>query len=261
LEDLKKKVSSFDNHKVLQTTGVNPNKIKSLANTLTRADSFVVLCGKELVTHPKNDQIMNSLFDIMHLIGHQNKEGSGINLLWGSCNSQGALDCGVLPDRLPGYVKVTEKPGLNFNQMLEAINQGMIKSMYIMQSDPLKEYPDQEYVRSTLGKLSLLVVQDIIPTETTEIADVVLPGASYAEKDGTFTNVEGRVQKLNKAFDPLADSKADGQIICLLAKAMGHEFKYNSPKDIFRELTGVSPIYSGMDWETLGLSRKQGKAK
>ena len=261
LEDLKKKVSSFDYQKFLQTSGVRPDRIKSLANALTRADSFIVLCGKEIVTNPRNGQVMDSLFDIMCLIGHQNKEGSGINLLWGSCNSQGALDCGVLPDRFPGYTKVTEKPGLNFNQMLEAINQGKIKSMYIMQSDPLKEYPDKEYVRNTLGKLEILLVQDIFLTETAKLANVVLPGASFAEKEGTFTNVEGRIQKLNKAFDPLADSKADGQIICLLAQAMDYEFEYRSSKDIFKELTGVSPIYSGMDWETLGLSRKQGNVK
>ena len=122
-------------------------------------------------------------------------------------------------------------------------------------------YPDQEYVRNTLGKLEILLVQDIFLTETAKLANVVLPGASFAEKEGTFTNVEGRIQKLNKAFNPWADSKADGQIICLLAQAMGHEFEYGSPKDIFKELTGVSPIYSGMDWETLGLSRKQGKVK
>jgi predicted molibdopterin-dependent oxidoreductase YjgC len=124
--------------------------------------------------------------------------------------------------------------------------------MYILQSDLIKEYPDKEYVRSTLGKLILLVVQDIFPTETAEIADVVLPGVSFAEKEGTFTSVERRVQRLKKAFDPLADVKADWQIFCMLAKTMGQEFVYASPRQIFEELVRVSPIYAKMNWENLG---------
>ncbi len=261
IEDLRRKVSSSDSLKALQTTGIGAENIKSFVNALVKAESIIILCGAEIISNPKNVEIINSLYDLIRLTGHQDKDNSGVNLLWKHSNSQGTLDCGILPDRLPGYVRISGKPGLNFNLMLEAVNQGKIKAMYIMGSDPLSEYPDREYVKSTLGKLEILLVQDILITETAKIANVILPGASFAEKEGTFTNVEGRVQKLNKAFDPLADSKADGQIICLLAQAMGHEFEYRTPKDIFKELTGVSPIYSGMDWETLGLSKKQGKVK
>ncbi len=259
IEDLRKKMSLFGNQKFLQTMGVDAEKVKNLANALAKTDSVIILCGKEVISNPQNARIINSLYDLMRLTGHQNNDSSGVNLLWDNCNSQGALDCGVLPDRLPGYNKISEKPGLNFNLMLEAVNQGKIKAMYIMGSDPLSEYPDREYVKSTLGKLEILLVQDIFLTETAKMAKVVLPGASFVEKEGTFTSVERRVQKLKKTFDPLADSKADSQIICMLAQAMGHKFEYSSPKKIFEELTGVSPIYAKISWEDLDGFGKQWK--
>ena len=257
VEELKRKVSSSDAQKVAQITGINAERIKSLARALVKTDSVMILCGGEIISHPQNAELIDSLHDLMHLIGHHNKNVSGVNLLWEDCNSQGALDCGVLPDSLPGYVhvsdeakkkiieqewniKIPDKPGRNFNLMLEGIHQGNIKAMYIAGADPLSEYPDKDYVGSTLKKLDFLVVQDVFLTETAKLAHVVLPGASFAEKDGTFTNVERRIQRLKKAFDPLADSKADWQIICMLAQAMGQNFEYLSPQEIFEELLVVS---------------------
>lgn len=274
MEELRNKVWTFDSRKVSQITGIAPEKIKNLVQALGKSESIMILYGKEIISHPENTEVINSLHDLLTLTGHQNKENCGINLLWENCNSQGALDCGVLPDRLPGYVDVSDetsrgkigqiwnvripdKPGLNFNLMLDAIQQGKIKSLYIVGSDPLREYPDRDYVYSALKKLDFLVVQDIFLTETAKLSHVVLPGASFAEKDGTFTNIERRIQKLKKAFDPLGDSKADWEIICKLVQAMGYEFGYASPKQIFEELVKISPIHAKMDWEGLGESGKQ----
>lgn len=257
IEDLRRKVSSSDSPKELQNTGIDAGDIKSFVSTLVKAENVIILCGAEIVSNPKNVEIINTLYDLMRLTGHQDIDNSGINLLWEHCNSQGALDGGVLPDRLPGYAKVTEKVGLNFNQMLEAINQEKIKALYIMQSDPLNEYPDKEYIRRTMGKLSFLIVQDIFPTDIVKMADVVLPGVSFAEKEGTFTNVERRIQRLKKAFEPRENSRADWQIICKIAQAMGHEIKYQSTKEIFEEMAGASSIHSGMNWEILGESGKR----
>ncbi|MCK4224638.1 MAG: molybdopterin-dependent oxidoreductase, partial [candidate division Zixibacteria bacterium] len=106
-------------------------------------------------------------------------------------------------------------------------------------------------------KLDFLVVQDIFSTETARLAHVVLPGASFAEKEGTFTNVERRIQKLSRAFDPLTNSKADWDIICMLAQAMGYDFDYISPAQIFEELVRISPIHAKMNWEDLGETGKQ----
>ena len=136
--------------------------------------------------------------------------------------------------------------------MLEAEHQEKIKTMYIVGSDPMSEYPEADYVRDALAKLDFLVVQDTFLTETTKLAHVVFPGVSFAEKEGTFTSTERRIQKLNKVFDPLAGSKDDWYIVCMLAQVMGHDFDYASPAEIFEELTKVSPIHGKMSWSDLG---------
>jgi len=269
VERLRQKVKDYDSKKVFQITGISSDKIKNLANSFAKIESIIILCGKEIISHPQNKEVIDSLYGLFLLTGHWDKENSGINLLWEDCNSQGALDCGVLPDRLPGFVhisdefkrkkieeiwkaKLSDKSGLSFNQMLEEIHAGKIKAMYIMGEDPLEKYPDKEYVKSALDKLDFLVVQDISLTETAKLANVVLSGASFAEKDGTFTNVERRVQRLRRAFDPLGNSKADWQIVCLLAQVMGYEFDYLSAKEIFDEMATVSPIYEKMSCEEIG---------
>lgn len=268
-EELRNKVSLFDGKTVSQTTGITPERIGNLAHTLAKTDSVIILCGREIIIHPQSIKVIDSLYDLMRLVGQQNKESSGVNILCEECNSQGALDCGVLPDRLPGYIdvsddaerrkieqvcntKIPNKRGLNFNLILDGIHQGKIKAMYIAGADPLNDYPDRKYVESTLKKLDFLVVQDIFLTETAKLAHVILPGASFTEKDGTFTNVGRRVQRLKKAFYPPGYSKADWQIVCMLSQAMGYEFDYTSPKLIFEELVKVSPIHAKMGWEELG---------
>ncbi len=266
---LRQSVSAYHADKVSQMTGVAPDKVKSLANSLAAAESIMVLCGKEVVSHPQNKKIIDSLYSLILLTGHWGKENCGINLLWQDCNSQGALDCGLLPDRLPGFVHISDesskkrieeiwkaqlpdKPGLSFNQILEQIHEDKIKALYIMGEDPLAKYPDKDYVESALKKIDFVVVQDAKMTETARLADVVLLGASFAEKDGTFTNAERRVQRLRRSFDPLGNSKADWEIVCLLAQLMGYEFDHMSAKEIFDEIARVSPIYGNMSYEELG---------
>jgi predicted molibdopterin-dependent oxidoreductase YjgC len=269
LNRFRQSVLPYDRENVSQITGIAPDKIKNLANSFAKIESIIVLCGKEIISHPQNKEVIDSLYGLFLLTGHLGKKDCGINLLWADCNSQGALDCGVLPDRLPGFVhisdeskrkrieevwkaKLPDKPGLDFNQTLKEIHAGKIKAMYIMGENPLEKYPDREYVKSALEKLDFIVVQDIFLTQTAKLANVVLSGASFAEKDGTFTNVERRVQKLKKAFDPLGNSKADWEIVCLLAQAMGYEFDYLSAKEIFDEIVSVSPIYKNMSYEKIG---------
>jgi formate dehydrogenase alpha subunit len=278
LDRLKQLVLPYNTEKVFQETGIVPDKIKALAHSLAKTENIIILCGKEIFSHPQNREVIDSLYTLFLLTGHREKKGSGINLLWEDCNSQGAGGCGVLPDRLPGFVhvsdepernkiegiwkaKLPDKPGLSFNQMLEEIHAGKIKAMYVMGEDPLGKYPDVEYVKSALDRLDFLVVQDISLTPLAKMANVILPGASFAEKDGTFTNVERRVQKLKKAFEPWGNSKADWQIVCLLAQAMGYEFDYLSAKEIFDEIVKVSPIYENMSHEKIGEAGIQWKLK
>jgi NADH-quinone oxidoreductase chain G len=248
--------------------GIAQEEVKRLAETLKEAESVLILCGRQMVEHPDNLQLLERLRDLLRSSGHQGKDVCGVNLLWRDCNSQGAMDCGVLPDRLPGHValsdqgavdrieqvwkaKVPSKPGFDFNGMLDAAAKGYVIAVYVAGADPMSEYPDGKQIKEALEKLSFLVVQDVLLTETAKLAHVVLPGISFAEKDGTFTNVERRVQKLTKAFDPLAGCKADWDIICKLAQAMGHDFDYASPAEVFEELSRVSPVHSGMNWSDL----------
>jgi formate dehydrogenase alpha subunit len=278
LSGLRKLLLPYDADKVSGVTGIVPDKIKRLAHSLANTENIIILCGKEIFSHPQEREVIDFLYTLFLLTGHWGKKGSGINLLWEECNSQGAMDCGVLPDRLPGFIpilnegkikkieeiwrtKLPDKPGLNFNQILKEIHSGKIKAMYIMGENPLEKYPDREYVKSALDKLDFLVVQDISLTQTAILANVVLPGVSFAEKDGTFTNVERRAQKLKRAFEPLGNSKADWQIVCLLAQAMGHQFDYLSAKEIFDEIAKVSPIYENMSHEKIGEAGIQWKLK
>ncbi|MCK4427986.1 MAG: molybdopterin-dependent oxidoreductase, partial [candidate division Zixibacteria bacterium] len=275
---LRQLVLPYEKEKVFQITGIAPDKITSLANSLARTESIIILCGKEIFSHPQNKEVITSLYNLVLLTGHRGKENCGIDLLREDCNSQGAADCGLLPDRLPGFVhisdeskrkqieeiwkaKLPDKPGLGFNQILKEIHEDKIKVLYIMGENPLAKYPDKDYIESALKKVDFLVVQDIFLTETAKLAHLVLPGASFAEKDGTFTNVERRVQKLKKAFNPLGNSKADWEIVCLLAQAMGYEFEYSSAKEIFDEIACVSPIYENMSYEEISETGTQWRIK
>jgi len=274
LRQLGEKIPDSDLSDFVQKTGIPFEKVEELARILKQAESLLILCGNRVATHPDNAHILNRLETLSRLTGHAEKEHCGVNVLWQHCNSQGALDCGVLPDRLPGYVDLTDdaarsrveqvwhskipgRPGLDFNQMLEAINQGEIKSVYAAGADPVGCHPNRDYVKETFEKLAFLVVQDTFLTETAKLAHVVLPGASFAEKEGTFTNVERRVQKLTRAFDPLAGCKADWYIVCMLAQALGHDFDYASPAQILEELVKISPVHAGMSLNDLGDAGKR----
>jgi len=141
--------------------------------------------------------------------------------------------------------------GLNFNEILLGINADKVKGLYIMGADLVESYPDRKYIEAILKKLDFVIVQDILMTETAKLADVVLPGVSFAEKEGTFTNVERRVQKLCRALSPLYLSKPDWEIICDLSSLMGYKQHYASAFQITEEISQVSPIYAGIKGDRL----------
>jgi predicted molibdopterin-dependent oxidoreductase YjgC len=174
-------------------------------------------------------------------------------------NFQGSLDMGVNPAYYPGYRRVdadtttsfagawnailTDKPGLNAVEMINAIAPGKLSALYIMGDDPVGS---DRHLREPLNKLDFLVVQDIFMTETAMIADVVLPAAASAEKTGTFTNLERRLQQLNKAEEPVGESRPDWEIIQDVAKRMGGSLQYASPRDIMNEIRSVVPLYADL---------------
>ncbi len=187
--------------------------------------------------------------------------------LRGQNNVQGASDLGPMPHAFPGYQPVTDPKirekfekawgvslsptvGLKSVEMLDKCKEKKFKGLFILGEDPAQTDPDIHHVRSALESLEFLVVQEIFLTETARFADVILPGASFAEKDGTFTNGERRIQRVRKAIEPLS-GMADWQVICKLATLMGYPMNYNHPSEIMDEIASLTPTYGGISYERL----------
>jgi len=203
------------------------------------------------------------------LTGNVGKARSGVNPLRGQNNVQGACDMGALPNVYSGYQKVTDSkirskfekvwgkslpdnPGLTVVEMMNAAEAGKLAALYIMGENPMLSDPDINHVRRALNNLQLLIVQDIFLTETAELADVVLPGACFAEKEGTFTNTDRTVLRVRKAVEPPGQALPDWRIICNLAQKLdGESFSYNSPEEIMDEIAKTTPSYGGIHYKRL----------
>jgi formate dehydrogenase alpha subunit len=230
------------------------------------------ICGTENVI---------SLADLAMLTGNVGRPGSGVNPLRGQNNVQGACDMGCLPDVLPGYQKTINEDvraafakawfpgrspkgdpaiwaamlpsnrGLTEPEMLQGAIDGQIKAMFVWGENTVLSEANANHARHALESLEFLVVQDIFLTETAQLADVVLPAASFAEKDGTFTNTERRIQRVRKAIDPVGNSKPDWEIFMLLANRMGYKMQYENPSEIMEEIARLTPIYRGVSYSRL----------
>lgn len=202
------------------------------------------------------------------LCGKIGKYGCGVNPLRGQNNVQGACDMGCLPTDFPAYQKVfndearakfekawgvrlSGKPGLTVTEIMNAVEAGTIRGLYIMGENPMMSDPDIKHVEKALKNCELLVVQDIFLTETAALADVVLPGATFAEKDGTFTNTERRVQRIRKAIKPVGESRADFEILSDVMAALDYENGFRTAEEVFTEMATVTPSYGGMSYERL----------
>ena len=267
LNKISEALKKYTTDKVSSFCGIEKADLQYLKQAVLSEGNLIILLGNEALLHSQNKEIVQSLSNLFLLSGHLNKEYSGVNLLWPECNSQGAMDMGILPDRLPGLIsiadedkrkalsdlwnaKIPSKKGLDFTEILKAASEGMLKSIYFMQSNPF-EYPDKNLIRKALEQLEFLVVQDICLDQTAKMADVVLPGCTFAEKEGTFTNAERRMQKLRKGFEPIEDCKADWQIASELAMNMGHDFGYYSAMQITDEIGKAVGLYSGVKYDSL----------
>jgi predicted molibdopterin-dependent oxidoreductase YjgC len=196
--------------------------------------------------------------------------GGGVNPLRGQNNVQGACDLGGLPNVYPGYQAVTDpaskdkferawdveglddEVGLTVTALIDGAGDGSTQALYVMGENPMLSDPDVNHVQECLESISFLVVQDIFLTETAALADVVLPAASFAEKEGTFTGTDRRVQRVRKAIEPVGEAKADWEILCLLAQRMGAAgFNFDSAGDVMDEIAALTPIYGGVSYERL----------
>jgi formate dehydrogenase alpha subunit len=273
-EELKKAVAECTPQKASQITGIPAEQIIQAAKTYAGSKKSSIVYCMGVTQHITGVDNVMSCANLAMLTGNVGKESTGVNPLRGQSNVQGACDMGGLPNVLTGYqavatdelrkkfedawgVKLPPKPGSTATQMIECAADGRVKAMYIMGENPMVSDPDSNHTEKTLKKLEFLVVQDIFLTETAKLAHVVLPGVSPAEKDGTFSNTERRVQRIRKAVDPVGNSKPDWQIICELSTQCGYKMSYASPEEIMKEIAKLTPSYGGISYsrlETGGLS-------
>jgi len=261
-------LKDFDLATVEQITGVPQDKIAQAARLYATNKPSSILYSMGITQHSHGTDNVIATANLAMLTGNIGKPGAGVNPLRGQNNVQGACDLGALPNVYPGYQAVTDpeirakfeaawgtplspNPGLAVTEMIEQAGQ-KIKAAYIMGENPVLSEPDASHAQEMLTKLDFLVVQDIFLSETAELADVVLPGASFAEKDGTFTNTERRVQRVRKAVEPVADSRPDWLITCQIAQRLGGKgFDFSHPGEIMDEIATLTPIYGGISYQRL----------
>jgi predicted molibdopterin-dependent oxidoreductase YjgC len=222
-----------------------------------------------ITQHTHGTDNVLAIANLAMLTGNVGKPSTGVNPLRGQNNVQGACDMGALPNVYPGYQQVEDKTlqakfekawdaelsptrGLTVVEMLNAAVDGKVQAMYIMGENPMLSDPDLNHVKEALESLDFLIVQDIFLTETAELADVVLPATTFAEKDGTFTNTERRVQRVRKAIEPLGESRPDWQIICDIAERMGAKgYAFETVEEVFDELASLTPQYAGITYKRI----------
>jgi formate dehydrogenase alpha subunit len=264
----------FDLSAVEKITGVPAQLIDQAAVLYATNCPSAIFYSMGITQHTHGTDNVLATSNLALLTGNVGKPSTGVNPLRGQNNVQGACDLGALPNVYPGYQKVilddihkkfekawgtelSKENGYTHLEIFDAADAGEIKSMYIMGENPMISEANSGHVREAIEKLEFLVVQDIFLTETAELADVVLPAASFAEKNGTFTNTERRVQRVRKALAPPGEAKSDWTIICELANKMGAKgFDFKSASSVFDEIASVSPIYAGINYtriKALGL--------
>lgn len=257
-------------------TGVPRDDIVKAARLYATAKRATIYWALGIPEHTHGTENAMSLIHLALLTGHIGKAGTGLNPLRGQNNVQGASDAGAMPWDYPGYQKVDDpqvvekfraawghvppaKRGLTTTEIANGWADGTIKSMYIMGENPLMSEPNLRHAHHAIEHLEFLVCQDLFINETGRYADVILPGASWAEKDGTFTNTDRRVQRVRKAFEPFGEARADWQIVCEVARRLEKKLEreksakwdYRHPSEIMEEMSRLVPAYAGITYDRL----------
>ena len=267
-EALKAKLEEYPPDKVAQITGVPASSLRKMAELYAKNKPAALLYAMGITQHTTGVDNVKSCANLAMLTGNVGFASTGVNPLRGQNNVQGACDMGGLPNVFTAYQPVADeaankkfsefwgkdlpkKPGLTILEMFNGIDEGKIKALYIVGENPMVTDPDLHHVESALKKLEIFIIQDIFMTQTARLAQVVLPGTSFAEKDGTFTNTERRALLVRQACKPIGESRPDWQIISDLSTRLGYPMQYNSAEEIFEELRKVTPSYAGMTYKRL----------
>ncbi|HEY3364434.1 MAG TPA: formate dehydrogenase subunit alpha [Symbiobacteriaceae bacterium] len=251
-----------------EISGVPADLIRQAARLYAGAKASGIYWGMGITQHHNGTQAALSLCNLALLTGQIGRPGTGLNPVRGQNNVQGAGDMGALPNNLPGYmpatdetalekwsqawgVKLSRTKGLTATDGVNAMGEGKLKGLYVMGENPLMTDPNLHHARACFEELEFLAVQDIFLTETAEMADVVLPGAAFAEKEGTYNNTERRVQRVRAAVTPPGAARQDWQILGELSTRLGYPMHYERPADIWREVAGLVPSFKGITWARL----------
>jgi predicted molibdopterin-dependent oxidoreductase YjgC len=277
-EDFKNHIKDLDMDELAKLTGVDKELVRKAAIGYASADRAMEFHGLGVTEHFQGSKTVMLLSNLAMMTGNVGRKGVGLNPLRGQNNVQGAADMGVQPHQGAGYMDVNDpkvqqyyadkygvasmptKEGLKIPKMLDAAIDGKIKALYIMGEDTIMTDPNTNHSIKAFENVELIVVQELFMTATTEMADVVLPASSYFEKNGTFTNGERRVQRVNKVIDPIGNTKPDGQIIIDMMHRLGYDqptgLTYDAAK-VIEEIADVIPFMKGLTWEGLGTNGLQ----
>ncbi len=253
---------------VSEITGLSTEQLFTVARMYAAQGRHAIYHGMGITHYVTGTDRVKSIANLAMLCGKVGVEGGGCNPLRGQNNVQGACDMGALFNNLPGYtaldnvdlfdryeevwqVKLPRTPGKPATEVWDNVLTGDIRGLYIFGEDPAVADPNIAHVQKALEKVDFLVVQDIFLTDTAKAADIVLPAACFAEKDGTFTNTERRVQRVRKAVNPPGQARPDWQIFCDLSHKMGYNMGYKSAEDVFEEIRSLLPQYKGIRYERL----------
>lgn len=272
-EAFRRTLDDYTPEKAEKITGVPKKYIIEAARMYGKAERPAIYYTMGITQHSHGTQNVFAIANLALMTGNLGKESTGVNPLRGQNNVQGSTDMGCIPNQYPGYqrvdintikekfesvwgVKLSDRPGLTATEMTLAAHDGKLKALYIMGENPVMSDPDINHTIKALKNLDFIVVQDIFMTETAELADVVLPAACFAEKDGTFTNTERRLQRVRKAVTPPGDAKEDSSIIIELSRRMGYEMEYNFIEEVLQEIGKVWPAVAGITYgriDSMGL--------
>jgi len=266
--DYWKSLESFTMEMASERCGIPMETLTNVARMIAEADGVCVLWAMGVTQHIMGSDTSTAISNLLLATGNYMRPGAGAYPLRGHNNVQGASDHGAMPNFFPGYQKVDDpeirakfekawgvslppKPGLDNHLMIDAIQDGRLKAMYVFGEEMSLVDSNANYVQDALSKLDFFVMQEIFFTETCRFADVILPASPSLEKEGTFTSTERRIQRLYQAMEPLGESRPDWLIIRDIANRLGAGWKYEHPSEIYGEIAPLTPLMAGVTYERL----------
>ncbi|MQA09330.1 MAG: formate dehydrogenase subunit alpha [Pseudonocardiaceae bacterium] len=272
-EQLAKTVEAYPPELAAQITGLDVAQIREVARLWGEANAGVIYWGMGISQHTTGTDNARCLIAMCSITGNVGRPGTGLHPLRGQNNVQGASDAGLIPMFYPNYQSAGEdksrvlfeeawgaelnpEKGLTVTEIIKSVLEGGVRGMYMLGENPFLSDPNINKVRQALSQLDFLVVQDIFLTETAEFADVILPASSYLEKEGTYTNTDRRVQRGRKVFDPPGEARVDWEIVQDIARRLGLDWNYQSPREVFDEMVPLMPDYANLSYDNLDTTGK-----